>query len=120
MQHQKGHLSRKTIGLSLGFDWDMASDDLRKKFTEDENGLFYNERLEEEIEKRGEFTEKQRNNGKKGGRPKNPNKTQIKPKNNPTENENVNENINEKEVGGTGGRNEYFRNGMGHVRQERQ
>lgn len=114
MQHQKGHLSRKTIGLSLGFDWDMASVDLRKKFTEDENGLFYNERLEEEITKRSEFIDKQRNNGRKGGRPKNPNKTQtqtqIKPKNNPTENENVNENINKKIVGGVGEEPDIFEN----------
>lgn len=113
LQQQKGHLSRKIIGLSLGFDWDNASQDLKKKFIEDESGLFYNLRLEEELIKRSKFTEKQRDNGKKGGRPKNPTETQTKPKQNPKDNPNetllenrnrdINEteNIDENERGGT-------------------
>jgi uncharacterized protein YdaU (DUF1376 family) len=120
LQQQKGHLSRKVIGLCLGFDWDKASEDLRKKFVEDEDGLFYNYRLETEIEKRRKFTDKQRDNGKKGGRPKNPEETQTKPIENPNDNpnetllENRNrnrnrnrievENIDENERGGTGER----------------
>lgn len=118
LQQQKGHLSRKVIGLCLGFDWDNASPDLRKKFIEDEDGLFFNPRLESELAKRQKFVEKQRNNGVRGGRPKNPNETQTKPTENPNDNPNTNpnktllenrnrnriedENIDEIEGGGTG------------------
>lgn len=102
-QHQNGHLDPKRLGFLLGYGWDIVSDIVKSKFVLDENGLIYNERLEAEAEKRSQYTDKQRNNGMKGGRPvknNNPNETQIitqlitqtKPKNNPTENENENEN----------------------------
>ena len=95
LQHQLGHLSKKTIDLNIS----NISQDVLDKFKLDENKLYYNERLEYEIEKRSKFIEHQIENGKKGGRPKNPNKTQsetqIKPKQKPLENENDNENIND-------------------------
>lgn len=59
-QFIKGHLT------SLG----NASDDVKEKFIQDEDGLFYNERLEFEIAKRKEYAESRRRNGAKGGRPK--------------------------------------------------
>ena len=68
LQHQKGRLSEKTIGLNLGD----VSKDVLAKFEVDEEGLYYNERLEAEIEKRSQHKEKQRENGKLGGRPKKP------------------------------------------------
>lgn len=95
LEHQLGHLSKKTIDLNIH----NISEDVLKKFELDDEGLYYNKRLEYEIEKRTKFINHQVENGKKGGRPKtqtkpneNPNKTQIKPKQNPLENENEIEN----------------------------
>ena len=112
LQHQSGHLNKKKIKLNLG----KISDDVLKKFQTDNDGNFYNERLENEIIRRAKFIEHQIENGKKGGRPKqenknpmvNPNLTQIltqnQPKQKPLEtetetetiinNEIINENIN--------------------------
>ena len=56
LQHQKGHLSMKAIKLSVG----NVSSDVINKFTKDETGLFYNERMEIEIKKRKENSERQR------------------------------------------------------------
>jgi uncharacterized protein YdaU (DUF1376 family) len=100
-QHQNGRLDPKRVGFLLGFGWDMVSDIVKSKFTQDEKGMIFNERLEEEIEKRAQYIEKQRNNGKQGGRPRkseNPKETQTitqpitqsEPKKNPTVNANVN------------------------------
>lgn len=99
LQHQKGTLSEKTIRLTIG----SVSGDVIKKFTQNEDGYFYNKRLQSEIEKRQKFTESRRNNGSLGGRPKKDiqatkkqTKTDrlnlAKPKNNLIENENINEN----------------------------
>lgn len=68
LQHQKGHLAEKTIRLSVG----NISDDVLKKFQTDDNGLLYNQRIEEEIEKRRNFNDSRRKNGSLGGRPKKP------------------------------------------------
>lgn len=68
LQHQKGHLAEKTIRLSVG----NVSEDVLKKFNKDENGLLFNKRIEEEIEKRRVFAESRRKNGQQGGRPKKP------------------------------------------------
>lgn len=99
IQHQTGHLSEKTIRLSVG----IVSDDILSKFKKDKNGLFYNERLEIEIEKRANFVGTRRTNGSLGGRPKKDNTEEekpvglplAKPKAKPTkkliENEDVNE-----------------------------
>jgi hypothetical protein len=92
LQHQKGRLTDKTIRLCLG----SVSVDVLSKFTKDKQGNFYNERLSEEIEKRIQFTESRRNNGSKGGRPKNNTKPIGLAKHNLMEdvNENENEDIN--------------------------
>jgi hypothetical protein len=88
LQHQKGTLTDKTIRLSLG----SVSVDVLSKFSKDQAGNFYNERLSEEIEKRIQFTESRRNNGSKGGRPKNNTKPIGLAKHNHMEDVNENEN----------------------------
>lgn len=90
LQHQLGHLDEKTIRLNVG----NVSVDVLKKFKKDENELFYNERLDSEIDKRANFVDSRRENGKLGGRPKKPiGKPNGKPKKNLLVDENVNENI---------------------------
>ena len=98
LQHQKGHLTDKIIKLSVG----NVSDDVIKKFSQDENGLFYHKKVEELIEKRKKFAESRKANGSLGGRPKKPSgkpsaKPSGKPKKNLAENENVNGIINKLE-----------------------
>lgn len=68
IQHQTGHLSDKTIRLSVG----NVSVDVLSKFQQDENGLYFNARLEMEIVKRSQFVDSRRVNGSKGGRPSKP------------------------------------------------
>jgi hypothetical protein len=63
--HQHGRLSEETIRLLVG----SISVNLTKKFKIDNDGLWYNERLELEASKRANFTQSRRENGKKGGRP---------------------------------------------------
>ncbi len=58
VQHQTGHLSKKTIRLSVG----KVSRDVLALFEVDENGLYYSKRLDEEIAKRLKFSESRRNN----------------------------------------------------------
>ena len=100
LQHQKGHLSEKTIRLSVG----LVNSDVMGKFIQDENGNYFNSRMDEEINKRQHFLDTRHFNGKKGGRPikansKPNNKPNSKPTNNLSENENEDENkdINEGE-----------------------
>ena len=97
LQHQKGIVSEKTIRLNLG----SVSVEVLAKFTKDESGNYYNNRLREEIEKRAVFTESRRNNGVKGGRPKASAKPNgypnDKPKNNHIEDENENKDESELE-----------------------
>jgi len=100
VQHQKGVLSEKTIRLLVG----SVSVDVFSKFTKDEDGNFFNERLKLETEKRNNFTESRRNNGSLGGRPKKITKPNGKPKKNLMEdvNEDVNVIKNKKEKGVVG------------------
>lgn len=88
LQHQKGHLSEKTIRLTVG----SVSVDVLKKFIKDEEGNYYNDRMDEEIKKRQHFLDTRYFNGKKGGRPSKPNR---KPNKEPTENLSENEDENE-------------------------
>lgn len=72
LQHQQGHLSEEDMLDVCG-----AHDaKIWKKFKQDEDGLFYNERMDEEAEKRRNFIDKQTENGRKGGRPKKETQTQ--------------------------------------------
>lgn len=77
-------IPKKRLGLFVGLEWDMFSEELKSKF-EEKGDYVINSRLEIEREKKLIFLDKQAINGKKGGRPRlnkpklNPNKTQIKP-----------------------------------------
>ncbi len=64
--HQQGRMNEETIRFLVG----NVSVNLKSKFSVDGNDLWYNKRLEAEIEKRVLFTESRRINGSKGGRPK--------------------------------------------------
>lgn len=72
-QHQQGHLSEEDM-LAICGEYDKR---IFAKFVVDENGLYYNERMEEEIIRRNKYTEALRRNGEKGGRPKKPNENQL-------------------------------------------
>lgn len=97
--HQQGRMDEETIRFMVG----SVSDKLRLKFKVDDNGLWYNERLESETEKRNHFTETRRQNGNLGGRPKKE-KPIGKPNGKPTDNHkgnlmgNENEIVNEDEI----------------------
>lgn len=58
MQFNRGHMTEHMIGQIVGQLWDKLKD----KFMQDPEGLWYNDRLEIEIEKRRKFTESRRNN----------------------------------------------------------
>jgi len=95
-QHQKGHLKEETIRLLVG----NVSVNVLNRFKQDENGYYYNERMEIEKIKRECFVNSRKENGKNGGRPK---KASGKPNEKPlglatknlVGNDNDNENINE-------------------------
>ena len=91
LQHQKGHLSSKMISLAVG----AVSPDVMSKLKQDDDGLYYIKRVDEEIAKRVAFAESRRINGMKGGRPKKPSgKPNDKPNDKPSENLAENDNIN--------------------------
>ena len=105
LQHQKGHLTEKMIRLCVGD----AAADVMAKFRQDAAGLWFNARLDKEIEKRAEHSEKQRQRALDGWEKRKKNQ----PKNKeatadatalPLENENVNEDVNviKEEKGGVG------------------
>lgn len=106
LQHQKGHLNKKTIELSVGD----VSEDVMAHFQTDEEGLYFNEKLDGVIAARNEYSKSRSENGRKGGRPKKESiekpyenhmkticesteKAQAKAYKNHSENENINENI---------------------------
>lgn len=93
LMHQQGRMTEETIRFVVG----SVSVNLKSKFKIDENGFWYNERLEIEIEKRKNFVASRINNGKLGGRPKEIIKPLGKPKQNRKVNLPENENRNEDE-----------------------
>lgn len=86
-QHQLGHLPENhMISVCLSLDSPVA-----KKFKKDENGLYYNVRMEREIEKRITYCKSKSHPGKSGRKKKssdNHPKTVRKSTGNHTENEN--------------------------------
>ncbi len=64
LQHQKGHLPEKEM-LNVCHDRD---DEIFGKFEIDDDGLYYNERMDWEIAKRSKSADASRENGTKGGR----------------------------------------------------
>ena len=96
IQHQQGRLSAEEMDSMCG-----NSSKIRAKFVTDENGMYYNERLDEEIAKRRAFCDKQRNNRlnatTKSQPSSNQTSTKLKPNSNPRvedENENITIDIN--------------------------
>lgn len=63
LHHQKGRLTKKAIQISCHGN---ATADVMAKFRQDDGGLFYNERLEEEVVKRKKHCEKQSVRAKEG------------------------------------------------------
>jgi hypothetical protein len=55
-QFNSGHLSLEEIKTVLGSDFGQAWPTIQKKFTQDQNGLFYNVKLETEMIKRKEYS----------------------------------------------------------------
>lgn len=62
IQHQKGRLTNKLIKLTVG----IVNEDVLSKFSKDDKGHYYNERLEAEIQKRKEHSAKQSERAKDG------------------------------------------------------
>jgi hypothetical protein len=87
LQHNKGRLSEKDM-LSICGSYDA---DVFGKFTKDEEGYFFNERLSLEVQKRKAYSESRRNNRIKKD-VSNISKTYV------PHMENENENINENEI----------------------
>ena len=58
LQFNRGHMTKDMIGHTVGRLWDKIKD----KFIIDDNGLYYNGRLEEEKTKRQTYTKSRRNN----------------------------------------------------------
>jgi uncharacterized protein YdaU (DUF1376 family) len=78
-QFNNGHLSDAEVRTVLGQDYGQYWPLLSKKFSKDSNGNYYNCRLDEEITRRKNFSLKQSENGKKGGRPKTKNNPTLNP-----------------------------------------
>jgi len=102
-QHQNGHIKEETIRLLVG----SVSVSVLDKFKKDTDGMYYNERMDSEIEKRQNFVKTRQENGLKGGRPRNKKPSgkpngypNGKPNGKPTENliGNGNENGNKDEI----------------------
>jgi hypothetical protein len=75
LQHQQGHLSEDDMIDVCG----AVDPKIWRKFKQDDDGLFYNERMETECERRKNFVLSKVENGKKGGRPKKKIETDSKP-----------------------------------------
>lgn len=59
LQHQKGRLPESTVEKIMG---GVIDPEVVAKFVKDEDGMYYNVRLEEEVEKRAKYTQSRRNN----------------------------------------------------------
>ena len=70
LQHQKGHLSERSIYVALCVSSLSNIPYVMAKFRQDGDGLYYQHRLEEEMTKRAAAAEAKRANGAKGGRPR--------------------------------------------------
>ena len=91
IQHQKGRLREKDM-LKICKTYD---EDVFEMFKQDEENLFYNDRLEVEVNKRKAYSESRRNNRKKKTAPlKNTSLTYVKHMENENENENKKEDTN--------------------------
>ena len=83
LQHQNGHLTEEDMLTVCG----KRDRKVFSKFIKDENGLYYNERIDEEKEKRRAYTESQSKNAKKRWLKKYNGNTKVMPRHMPSENE---------------------------------
>lgn len=107
LQHQKGHLSDKIIKLTL----QQVSKDVLCKFKKDGEGLWFNGRLDTEIGKRRDHTEKQRQRALDGWERRKSEAhahTTADATALPLEDENVNEDINRKRDKGVQGKKGFI------------
>jgi hypothetical protein len=88
-QHQKGRLTEKDM-LKICVTHD---EDIFEKFALDGAGLYYNERLEQEVEKRKAYSESRRNNRKKKEDMIDTSLSYVKHMENENENENIIDNV---------------------------
>lgn len=86
VQFNRGHMTTHMIAQTVGQIWES----IKSKFVQDENGLWYNQRLELEKQRRMDFTESRRNN--KEGKNQHTKGHKRGHMTNHMENENVNEN----------------------------
>lgn len=103
-QFNHGHLSLEEIKICLGADFGQSWPTLRKKFKQDTDGLFFNERLEREQTKRANFVESRKNG--RAGRKKSYDKSYDSDMINHTVNHTENENEIENEIREKGGMGE--------------
>lgn len=94
LQHQKGHLSEKTICFTLGLRSVIEIPLVMEKFKQDEQGNYYQWRMEDETIKRAVYTESRRKNGSLGGRPKGKHKHNHMDNHMEDENEDINRDVN--------------------------
>jgi len=97
-QFSNGHMNLQEIKIVLGPDFEtMWESVLKKKFQQDNKGLFFNKRLDEEKARRKQFTDSRRDNLKSTKNEKNIHISAHMGAHTTTrmENENTNENINE-------------------------
>lgn len=66
-QFNNGHLSLDAIRVVLASDFGQAWPTLQKKFAQDEDGLYYNQRLDFQIKKKGAYNKSRDNNLKGDG-----------------------------------------------------
>lgn len=88
-QHQKGRLTEKDM-LKICVTHD---EDIFSKFAVDGAGLYYNERLEQEVEKRKAYSESRRNNRKKKEDMSDTSLSYVPHMENENENENIIDNV---------------------------
>lgn len=97
LQHQKGHLSGKAVAIAVP----NAAADVLAKFTIDEDGNYFNPRLELEAKKRADHSEKQRQRAIDGWKKRKSEQSNIKESGNaaalPLEDESEVENEDKKE-----------------------
>ena len=94
LQHQQGHLAEEDMLCICGGNYDKK---VFEKFKQDENGLYFNERMDEEIKKRQAYSESRANNRRKEAHEKdmkNISKSYVEHMGNGNENVNINELVN--------------------------
>ena len=92
LQFNRGHMDAHMISHTVGQLWDV----IKSKFIKDENGLWYNERLDIEKTKRKAFSESRRNNIKGKNQYNKGHMTTHMENEDEDVNESLNENKNEK------------------------